>query len=88
MVMIQAVHHCSMLVDKGENKRDVIQADQVLRDNHIPGHLLLIAPTYHIIAVYYYYYYYYSTGFHNPLAGFSLLGIEVSRSHARTHHSR
>ena len=29
-----------------------------------------------------------STGFHNPLAGFSLLILEVSRSHTRTHHSR
>jgi hypothetical protein len=28
------------------------------------------------------------TGFHNPLAGFSLLILEVSRSHTRTHHSR
>ena len=29
-----------------------------------------------------------STGFDNPLAGFSLLIFEVSRSHTRTHHSR
>jgi hypothetical protein len=36
----------------------------------------------------YYYYYYYSTGFYNPLAGFSLLILEVSRSHTMTHHSR
>ena len=34
------------------------------------------------------YYYYYSTGFYNPFAGFSLLSLEVSRSHTRTHHSR
>jgi hypothetical protein len=27
---------------------------------------------------YYYYYYYYFTGFYNPLAGFSLLILEVS----------
>ena len=37
---------------------------------------------------YYYYYYYYSTGFYNPLAGFSLLSLEVSRSHTMTQHSR
>ena len=35
-----------------------------------------------------YYYYYYFTGFYNTLAGFSLLILEVPRSHARTHHSR
>ena len=29
-----------------------------------------------------------STGFHNPLAGFSLLILQVSRSHTRTDHSR
>jgi hypothetical protein len=29
-----------------------------------------------------------STGFYNPLAGFSLLILEVSRSHTLTHHSR
>jgi hypothetical protein len=29
-----------------------------------------------------------STGFYNPFAGFSLLSLEVSRSHTRTHHSR
>ena len=28
------------------------------------------------------------TGFHNPFAGFSLLILEVSTSHTRTHHSR
>ena len=28
------------------------------------------------------------TGFYNPLAGFSLLILEVSRSHTRTQHSR
>ena len=33
-------------------------------------------------------YYYYFTGFYNPLAGFSLLVLEVPRSHARTHYSR
>jgi hypothetical protein len=32
--------------------------------------------------------YYYSTGFDNPLAGFSLLILEVSRSHKMPHHSR
>jgi predicted transcriptional regulator len=32
--------------------------------------------------------YYYSTGSYNQLAGFSLLSLEVSRSHTRTHHSR
>ena len=29
-----------------------------------------------------------SIGFYNPLEGFSLLILEVSRSHTRTHHSR
>jgi hypothetical protein len=29
-----------------------------------------------------------TTGFYNPLAGFSLLILEVSRSHTVTHHSR
>jgi hypothetical protein len=29
-----------------------------------------------------------STGFYNPLAGFSLLILEVSRSHIVTHYSR
>jgi hypothetical protein len=29
-----------------------------------------------------------STGFYNPLTGFSHLILEVSRSHTRTHHSR
>ena len=29
-----------------------------------------------------------STGFYNPLAGFSLLSLEVSRSHTMTRHSR
>jgi hypothetical protein len=28
------------------------------------------------------------TGFYNPLAGFSFLILEVSRSHTMTHHSR
>jgi hypothetical protein len=28
------------------------------------------------------------TGFYNPLAGFSLLILEVSRLHTMTHHSR
>ena len=28
-----------MLVDRGESKDDVIQADQVLRGNRIPGHV-------------------------------------------------
>ena len=31
---------------------------------------------------------YSSTGFYNPLAGFSFLILEVSRSHTVTHHSR
>jgi hypothetical protein len=29
-----------------------------------------------------------SPDFHNPLAGFSLLILEASRSHTMTHHSR
>ena len=29
-----------------------------------------------------------SSGFYNPLSGFSLLSLEVSRSHTRMHHSR
>ena len=33
-------------------------------------------------------YFYYSTGYYNPLVGFSLLSLEVSRSHTRTHHSQ
>jgi hypothetical protein len=32
--------------------------------------------------------YCYSTGFYNPLAGFSLLILEVSSSHTMTQHSR
>jgi hypothetical protein len=36
--MIQVVLHYIILVDRGENTGDVIQADQVLHDNRIPGH--------------------------------------------------
>ena len=39
MFMIQVVHRCNMLVDRGKNTGDVIEADQVLHDNRIPGHL-------------------------------------------------
>jgi hypothetical protein len=35
-----------------------------------------------------YYYYYYSTGVYNPLADFSLLSLEVARSHTLSHHIR
>ena len=38
MVMIQVVDHCNM-VERAENKGDVIQADQVLHGNRIPGQL-------------------------------------------------
>jgi hypothetical protein len=31
-----------MLVDRGENKGDVIQADQVLHDNRLPGQLGIV----------------------------------------------
>ena len=41
MVVIQVVLHHSMLVDRGENKGDVIQADQVLH-NCIPEQLGII----------------------------------------------
>jgi hypothetical protein len=40
--MIQVVLYCIMLVDRGENKGDVIQADQVLHDNRIPGKLGIV----------------------------------------------
>ena len=39
MVMIQVVLHCIILVDRGENKGDVVQADQVLHGNRTPGQL-------------------------------------------------
>jgi hypothetical protein len=39
MAMIQVVDHCNMLVNRSENKGDVIQADQVLHGNRIPGQL-------------------------------------------------
>ena len=39
MVMIQVVLHYFILVDRGENTGDVIQADQVLHCNRIPGQL-------------------------------------------------
>ena len=35
-VMLQVVLHCNMLLDRGE--KEVIQADQVLHGNRIPGH--------------------------------------------------
>jgi hypothetical protein len=37
--MIQVVLHHIMLVDRGQNKCDVSEADQVLHDNLIPGQL-------------------------------------------------
>ena len=42
MVTIQVVHRYIILVDRGENKGDVIQADQVLRSNRIPGQLGIV----------------------------------------------
>jgi hypothetical protein len=43
-----------------------------------------------LVSKYSYSYYYYSSssGFYNPLAGFSLLIIKVSRSHTMTQQSR
>jgi hypothetical protein len=37
MVMIQVVHHYNMVVDRSENKGEVIQADQVVNGNGLPG---------------------------------------------------
>ena len=37
--MIQVVLHCIILVDRAENKGDIIETDQVLRGNCIPGQL-------------------------------------------------
>jgi hypothetical protein len=39
MVMIQVVLHYIILVDRAENKGDVVQADQVLHGNRTPGQL-------------------------------------------------
>jgi hypothetical protein len=42
MVMILVVHRYNMLVGRGKNKGDVIQADQVLHGNRIPGELGIV----------------------------------------------
>jgi hypothetical protein len=42
MVMMQVVLHCITLVDRAENEGDVIQADQLLHGNSIPGQLGII----------------------------------------------
>jgi hypothetical protein len=39
MIMIQVVLRFIIVVDRGESKGDVIQADQVLRGNRTPGQL-------------------------------------------------
>ena len=42
MVMIQVVHHYNMVVDRSENKGDVIQANQVLNGSGMPGQLGIV----------------------------------------------
>jgi hypothetical protein len=61
---------------------------KIMFDLQMFGHSLVYFYCCCCCCCYYYYYYYYYSGFYNPLVGFSLLILEVSRSHTMTRHSR